>query len=184
MHGLIEFSTQTIPEGRVFALDTQTLIGIGIQLFNGILLATVLGFILYNPVKEFMQKRSNRIQNKITDAETMMASANELIAKYERKIQNIAQERLGILEATRLEAAEESKTILEAARKEAYALKERTLDSISADKKRLKEESRLHIIELASLLAEKYIAQNIDSETQEKLFNQTLAQLEDAQWLN
>ena len=184
MESLIEVSTQALPEGRVFGLDAQTLIGIGIQLFNGILLAVALGFILYKPVKEFMQRRTNRIQNKINEAETTMISANALIAKYKQQIKNIDQERLELLEAARLKAADESRTIREEARKEAQALKERTLDSIYEDKKRLKEESRLYIIELASLMAEKYIAQKIDRTTEEKLFNETLAQLEDAQWLN
>ena len=71
LHNLI-FLAQTVPEGRVFGLDSQTLISIGIQLFNAILLAVVLGYLLYKPVKEFMQNRTNRIQSQLDDAEATM----------------------------------------------------------------------------------------------------------------
>lgn len=184
MHNMIVFSAQAVPEGRVFGLDLQTLISIGIQLLNGIILAAALGFILYKPVKEFMQRRTDRIQSKINDADAMMAKANELIAEYDRKIKDIDQERIAILEAARLKAVDESKIILAEARKEASELKQRSLERVAEDKKRLQEETRLYIIEIASLMAQKYIAQNIDNETQEKLFTEAMAQLEEAQWQN
>src|SRR5690554_160094 len=104
---MIVFSAQAVPEGRVFGLDLQTLIGIGIQLLNGIILAVALGFILYKPVKEFMQRRTDRIRNNINEAKAAMTKANELIAEYDRKIKEIDKERLAILEAARLKAAEE-----------------------------------------------------------------------------
>ena len=53
---------KSVPEGRVFALDSQTLISVGIQLLNGIILAVALGYILYKPLKKFMQARSDKIR--------------------------------------------------------------------------------------------------------------------------
>ena len=184
MLNLFVLSAQAVPEGRVFGLDMQTLIGIGIQLLNAIILAVALGFILYKPVKEFMQKRTDRIQSKMDKADATMAQAKALIAEYDRKIKNIDQERIELLEAARQQAVEESKVILEEARKEALALIQRSIERIAEDKKRLQEETRLYIIELASMIAEKYIAQNMDDETQDKLFTEALAQLEEAQWQN
>lgn len=183
MHGMM-FLAQTVPEGRVFGLDSQTLISISIQLFNAIILAVALGYILYKPVKEFMQRRTEKIQTEIEKADATMAKANELIARYDTKLKNIDKERMEILEAARLKAADESKIILKEAKQEAYEIKKRSLESISEEKKRLKEETRLHIIELASFMAQKYITLNIDDETQDKLFEEAIAQLEDAQWQN
>ncbi|NLK75160.1 MAG: ATP synthase F0 subunit B [Clostridiales bacterium] len=182
MHSMVVFLAQTTPEGRAFGLDMQTLISIGIQLANGIILAIALTYILYKPVKEFLQKRTDKIQGKIEDAEATMTKANQLIAEYETKMKYIDKERLEILEAARSKATVESKQILEEARKEAIEIKKRSLESIEADKKRLQEETRLYIIELASLMAEKYITQKIDDDTQDKIFEETLAQMEAAQW--
>lgn len=179
---MIVLLAQNVPEGRVFGLDMQTIVSIGIQLFNGIILAVILSYILYKPVKEFMRKRTEKIQGKINDADSTMAKANELITEYDQKIKDINKERIEILEAARLEAADESKIILAEARKEAQAVKERSLESVSKERKRLQEESRLYIIELASLMAKEYISENIDDSAQEKIFEETLARLEDTQW--
>src|SRR5699024_5648272 len=137
----------------------QTLTDIGIQLLNGIILALALAFILYKPVKEFMQKRTERIQTKIDDSDEAMAKADELIAEYDLKIKDIDKERIEILENARLKANDETQTVLEEARQEANKMKERSLKSVEAEKKRLKEESRLYIIEIASLMAEKHIVE-------------------------
>ena len=80
------FLTQTVPEGRLFALDNQTLIQIGIQLLNGIILAIALSIILYKPVKEYLRKRSDTIKSRFDEAETATARANELIAEYEGRL--------------------------------------------------------------------------------------------------
>jgi len=182
MQDKVVFLSQAVPEGRVFGLDTQTLISIGIQLFNAIILAVALGFILYNPVKDFLRKRTERIQKKIDDSDATMLKAKELIAEYDAKIKDIDKERLEILEAARLKASEESKLILEDAKLEAVQIKKRSAESVSAEKSRLQEETRIYIIELASLMAKKYITQNIDDETQDKLFEESLAKLEGAKW--
>lgn len=182
MHSYMVVIAQTVPEGRLFGIDSQTLISIGIQLLNGIILAIALGVLLYKPVKEFMAKRSDRIQSKIDESDANMEKANELIAVYKDKLKEIEKERLEILEAAQLMAKEEAKQILEEAKREASENKKRTLDSIDAEKKRLKEETRLYIIELAALMAEQYITQSIDQETQDKIFHEALAQMEGAKW--
>lgn len=182
MHSKIVFLVQATPEGRVFGLDFQTLISIGIQLMNGVILAVALSIILYKPVKEFMRKRTEAIQNKMNETDAAMAKAKELIHEYDAKIKDIEIERVEILELARLKALEESNKVLENARKEANEIKKRSLESVSADKKLLEEETRLYIIELASLMAEKYITQYIDDETQDRIFEETLLQMEGAQW--
>ena len=178
MYNEIMLVSKVVPEGRVFAMDTQTLISIGIQLFNGIILFAVLGFILYKPLKNFMQKRTERIQSQIDDTDEKMAEAQELMAKYDRKINDIDKERMKVLEDARLKAENERKIIL----KEADEIKRRSSESALSDQKRLQEEARIYIIDLASLMAEKYIDQAIDPKTQDKIFEETLAQMEGAKW--
>ncbi|NLL80939.1 MAG: ATP synthase F0 subunit B [Tissierellia bacterium] len=182
MRSEIVFLAQALPEGRVFALDNQTFISSGIQLLNAIILAIALTFILYKPVKEFLEERTNKIQNKIDDSDATMAKANELIAEYDKKIKEIDKERMEILEDARIKAVAESKLIIDEAREEASELKKRSLDSIVAEKKRLQDETRQYIIELASLMAKKYITENMDNDTQDKIFEETLAKMEDSQW--
>ncbi|MDD3766400.1 MAG: ATP synthase F0 subunit B [Eubacteriales bacterium] len=171
-----------VPAGRVFGLDQQMFISIAIQLFNTGVLAVALGFILYRPVQKFMRERSERIKKQFSDASEKMAKSDMLRAEYEKKLKQIDIEREKILEAAKADAVERSKQILEEAKAEAASIKKRTEESILHEKERLKEETETYIIELASLMAEKFIKQSIDSETQEKLFNEAMAQLEESTW--
>lgn len=182
MQNIVTLLAQTASEGRVFGLDFQTFVDICMQLLNALILAVALTFILYKPVKKFLDDRTERIQSKIANADETMARANELIAEYESKISEIDKERLEILEEARNKAADETKLILEEARREAREIKQRSLEIVEADKKRLLEETRVYIIETASLIAKKYIAQNIDDEAQNKIFEDMIAKLEDSQW--
>ncbi|MGI6169080.1 MAG: hypothetical protein ACOYI4_05090 [Christensenellales bacterium] len=173
-----------VPEGRVFALDQQTLVSTGIQLLNVLALAIILGLILYKPVQKFMQNRTNRISGQLDDARDKLSEADSLKTKYEKKLGEIDKERVKILEAARHAAAERSKHILDEARSEAASIKRRTQQSILNEKERLKKETKLHIIEASSLMARKFVQHTIDQDTQDRLYDETMAELEETTWLN
>lgn len=178
----LAFLLNAVPEGRVFGLDQQTLIDIAFQLFNVCFLAAVLGFILYKPVRKFLQERADRISGQLSDAETKMIQADKLKLEYEKKLKEIDAERVKILDAARNSAAEKSNHILHEARDEAALIIKRAEESIEKEKERLKKEAKLHIIQLSSLMAAKFVQQSIDSSAQDKLFEETLAELEEATW--
>lgn len=184
MINLLILSTQSVPEGRVFGLDSQTLIQIGIQLFNGIILAIALTYILYKPVKAFLNKRTDRIQSEIEEAETLRAQADSLIVEYQQKIEEIEKERLQILDEAQEKIEEERKVILQQARDEANDLKDAALLRISADRDRMESEMRIQSIDLASELANRYLADNIDYQAQKVYFEKMLSQMEEASWSN
>lgn len=182
MGNLFVFLAQSIPDGRVFALDRQTLISMGIMVLNGIILAVALYFILYKPVTEFLQKRSERIRNSIEEASSTMAKARELINEYESKVSNIDKEYERVLQEARIKAYDERKIIIAEAHEEAERIKKRSESIIDAERERMRLETRPYIIELATLIAENYITRNIEKEEQERLFESALAELEEAQW--
>lgn len=171
-----------VPDGRVFGLDQQTLISILIQLLNACILAVVLGLILYKPVQQYMKKRTDRIGGQIKDAQSKMSDANKVKAEYEKKLQEIDTQRIKILDAAKADAAKQGKAIIEEARKQAKAIKQHAEESISGERQRLKKETKQHIIEVSALMATKFVSRSIDSETQDKLFEETISELEDAEW--
>ncbi|MGI6161243.1 MAG: hypothetical protein ACOYJD_04355 [Christensenellales bacterium] len=173
-----------VPDGRVFGLDQQTLISTGIHLLNACILAVALGFILYKPVQEFMRKRSERISGQLDEARNKMVEADALKAGYEKKLREIDAERVKILEAARLTASEKSRRIIDLARSEAADIKQRAEQSAMSERERLKEETRLYIIEASSLMAGKFVEKTIDSDTQDRLFDEAIAELEESAWLS
>jgi len=174
---------QAVPAGRVFGLDQQTLISIGIQLLNAVILAAALSFILYKPLRAFLQKRADRIKAQLGRAENDQNRAGELKAQYEKKLEDIELERTAIIESAHHVAAEQSRQIIEKAKYGATAAMERAAADIKLERERAGEAIRLEMIEIATAMAEKFVAHSMDAETQNRLFAETVAELEDAQWL-
>ena len=165
-------------DGRIFALDSQMLISIAIQLFNACILAVVLSFILYKPVRKFLQKRTERIEMQINNAKNEVVKANELKEIYEKKIEELEAERRQFLEETQKQADEKSKQMLLLTEKEITAAKKQALADIENEQEYASEEMRKHIIEVATVIAEKFVAVSMDDSTQRRLFNETMAELE------
>lgn len=184
MNTLLILSTQSVPDGRVFGLDSQTMIQIGIQLLNGIILAVALTYILYKPVKAFMHKRTDRIQSEVDEAENLKAEADALIDEYNQKIEEIEKERLQVLDEAHAKIEEERKVILQEAREEAAQLKDAALLRISSDRDRMEKEMKIQSIDLASELANRYLSENIDYKAQKEYFEKMLIQMEEASWSN
>ncbi|WZL79154.1 ATP synthase F0 subunit B [Eubacteriales bacterium mix99] len=175
---------KSVPEGRVFGLDQQTLISTGIQLLNVIILAVLLGYLLYKPVRSFLQKRKEKISGQFDEARKTQAQADQLKAEYEKKRKEIDQERTKVLEEARLSAEEDSRKILDASKKDADAIRQQAEKSIAMERKDLDKETRQYIIEAAVLMAEKFIEQSMNRDTQNKLFDEAVAQLEETPWVN
>jgi len=177
-------ASESPPPGRVFGLDKDTLIGVGLQLFNAALLAVVLSRILYKPVRNFMGKRAERISSQLSQAEEGVAEANRLKAQYEQKLADIELERIEILDAAREIAVEKNKQMMEEGRKEVATLKERASADVQRERERLREEISLHILEVSLEIASKFVQHTIDKETQDRMFEETIAELEETTWLS
>lgn len=170
------------PTGRVFGLDQQTLVQIAIQLFNTGVLAALLTFVLYKPVRAFLKKRTDKISGQLTRAKDDMARAHELKTEYEQKLTDIEQERSEILTEAHKLAAEKGKQLVEEAKREAATLKERAAHEIDMERERAKDEMKQAIIEVSAAMAGKFVVQTIDADVQSRLFDETMTELEEATW--
>ena len=166
----------------MFGLDAQTLSQIVAQLINVAILAFFLAKFLYKPVRGALQKRADRVEGQILEAEEEMVKANGLKTEYEQKMQEIQQERDEILGEARKVAAETSRRLIADAKKEADSLKERTAANIELEWERAEAEMRDAIIETSALMAEKFITLAINKETHDKLFEEAMAGLEGMKW--
>ena len=167
---------------RVFGLDIHTLRDIGIILFNVILLAATLSFILYRPVREIMRKRTERIEGQLRDAAESLENANNMKAEYEKKLVDIETERASILAAAHKQADENGKRLIDEAKLEANAVVERAVKQAQSEKERVKNEIRQQIIEVSALMAGKFMTKEIDQASQNNLFDSALRELESAKW--
>lgn len=168
--------------GRMFGMDQQTLVQMAFTFANVVVLALILWRLLYKPVREFMLKRTMRIREQLQFAESEQARVAELKSQYEAKLRDIEQEKLEILDSARKLAAERTKQQLDEARIEADSLKARASKEIEMEQERVRDEMKRAIIDCSSSLAAKFLGRNIDTDTHERLFNETMAELEGVQW--
>ena len=172
----------SVPDSPPFGLNGQTFIQVAANLINVGLLAFVVAHFLYRPVREILRKRTERIQGQISQAADDMAEANELKRQYEQKMQEAARERDEILAEARKLAAETSQRLVAEAKKDADAIRARATANIDMEWERAEAGMRTAIIDVSAIMAEKFVKLAINDETHDRLFDETIADLEGMSW--
>lgn len=167
-----------LPEGTILSFDKSLLVNIGIQWLNIILLTVVLVFILYKPVKKFLQGRTERIKAEIDAARKEREEAMELKEQYEQMISSIEKEREEILRQAHKKAVEKSDQMLFDARHEADAMYGRALSELELERKNVMNEMREQMIEISTLMAGRFVEVSIDRATQDRLIDEAFADWE------
>ena len=163
--------------------DVETLKELSFQLINTFIICVALGWFLYKPVKEFLRKRSERIANQLLEAENAVKESQRNRSTYEQKLAEIDQERSDILEKARKIAIEKENAIIENARREASVILNRARLEIEREQDKAKSEVKTQMIEIASLIAKKYVQASIDLALQDRLIDEAIQDLGDASWL-
>jgi len=171
-----------IPPGRVFDVDSQTLIQIIANIINVGVLAAFVSYLLYKPVRDILNKRTNRIQGQLIQAEEELEKATELRRKYEQKMEEIEREREEVLGEARKIASESSRRLLADAKKEADTIKERAAANVEMEWERAENDMRTAIIDVSAVMAEKFVSLAINKETHDRLFEETISDLEGMTW--
>jgi len=161
----------------MLAFDVHLLTGMAIQLLNTVVLALLLSWILYKPVKKFLHERRDRISKNLADAKEALDSAHLTKSSYEEKFEGAEAERKEILTAARIRAAEIEEQIVSEAKAEAVAMKEKAAREIAMERKKSEEELRKQIIEISTIIAERYVGEKMDASTGNRLLNEALDEL-------
>jgi len=173
------FLLSATPESRgILNLDMQNFIDGIPNLLNFILLAILLTWLLYKPVKKVLQARADRVEGDMKDAAQNKATAAELKTQYEQKVKDIEVERAAILEEARKLASENRDKILETAKADAAEVKSRAERDIATEKEQLKGAVHQAIIDISTDMAAKLISATIDKTAHDKLFSEAMTELE------
>ncbi|HOA82115.1 MAG TPA: ATP synthase F0 subunit B, partial [Defluviitaleaceae bacterium] len=119
--------------GSLLSFDKQFLFSLIIQLINTLILFFVLGKLLFKPLTNFMEKRSERIKEQIDFAKSEEEKALKLKEEYEAKLQKIQEEADAILKEAREKALRKEDSIIEEARKESEIIRNRALADIERE---------------------------------------------------
>lgn len=167
---------------RLFTLDAQFLFDTIVLALSMLVLFTLLSYLLFNPVRDLLEKRKQRV---VDDQETAKREKEEAIAykeEYDKKLKEIDKEAQEILSVARKKAKKNETKIVAEAKEEAARIIERANAEIELEKKRALDDMKQEMITMASMMAEKVVTASIDTNVQESLIDETLKEMGEHTW--
>lgn len=171
-------------EPRLFDLDLQLLADSVLMMIAIFVLFLFASYFLFNPAREFLKKRQDKIKGELESAAQDMEDAQALKAEYEGKLKNIEKEADEILSEARKKALANENKIVTQAREEAARIIERAKVEAELEKQKAADDVKREMVVLASIMAGKVVKASIDTNVQENLINETLKEIGENTWLS
>ena len=168
----------------LFNLNLQLIADSVLTLIAVFVLVTAMSYFLFNPARQMLKKRQDKIKGEIDDAKDNLERALELKDEYESKIINIDKEAELILNQARKRALENENHIVTRAKEEAALIIERAQSEALLEKKKMADEVKREMITVASLMASKVVTASIDTAVQNSLIEETLKEMGENTWLS
>lgn len=169
---------------RLFELDAQLLFDVAVMVASMLLLVTALSYFLFNPVRDLLEKRKQRVQDEQETARRERKEAEAYKEEYDKKLREVEKEAQEILSAARKKAMKNESKIIAEAKEEANRIIARANVEIELEKKRALDDMKQEVITIASMMAQKVVSASIDTEIQESLIDETLREMGDHTWQN
>ena len=167
---------------RLFSLDAQFLFDTVVLALSMLVLFTLLSYILFNPVRDMLEKRRQRVAD---EQETAKRERQEAVAykeEYEQKLKEIKKEAEEILSEARKKAMKNEAKIVAEAKEEAARIMERANAEIELEKKHALDDMKQEMIAIATMMAQKVVTASIDTKVQEGLIEETLKEMGEHTW--
>jgi len=148
-----------------------------LQWINFMILVWILKRILYKPVLEFLDKRSNQIESDIKENKQLREEAYRLVQQQQKKLIQAKREALEIIENAKQSGNEENDRLIEDAKKRAKAIIENTQKQIEAEIQKQKENLMKEVGSISVLLAERIIKRELKTKDIDRMTNDFIKEL-------
>ena len=169
---------------RLIGFDVQLLHDAAIMGISIFILFFGLSYLLFDPVKDVLKKRREKVLSELEDASTKSKDANELKALYESKLKDINLERDRILEDARKKAKLKKADIIAKAEQEAKIITQRADKEIELEKRKALDELKREIVDIASVMASKALSLSMDMNMQKSIIDEALKGIGESTWQN
>lgn len=177
-------ATETEGLSRLFDLDFQLLADASLMIIAMFFLFMFASHYLFNPVRKMLQDRQNKIKGELEQAAHDQESAKESRRLYEEKLAAVEKEAEAILADARKRGMENEARIVAEAKEEAAKIVDRAKVEAELEKKKMADEVKREMVAVASVMAAKIVAANIDANAQHELIEETLKEIGDSTWLS
>ena len=169
-------------EPRLFNLDPQLLHDAVLLAIAVFVMFLFLSYMLFNPARDMLKKRQDKVKNDIDSAEKSREDAAKLKEEYENRLREIHKEEDAILSAARQKALENETKIIDQAKAEAANIIARANHQAELEMKKAQDEIKKEIITVASMVAGKAVSEKLDIEIQDSLIDDTLKERGEKTW--
>ena len=169
-------------EPRLFNLDPQLLHYAVLLAIAVFVMFLFLSDMLFNPAREMLKKRQDKVKDDIDSAEKSREDAAKLKEEYENRLREIHKEEDAILSAARQKALENETKIIDQAKAEAANIIARANHQAELEMKKAQDEIKKEIITVASMVAGKAVSEKLDIEIQDSLIDDTLKEIGEKTW--
>lgn len=149
------------------------------QIINFLVLVWLLQHFLYQPVINAMDRREQRIADRLNEAEQRETEAREQVDEYRDSQARLEAERQSMLEDYRREAREEKQRLLEEARGEVEETRRHWQRQVSQEKREFLENLSRRTGRTVAEIAGKALADLADAELEERVVDLFIERLKD-----
>lgn len=149
-----------------------------------IVLFLVLKRFFFEKVKNFMETRSNSIQDAFDSAEAVNRRADEKMQNYTKRIANVEAEGREIIRDAKIKADAQAREIIEDANKQATEIMNKAEKNIEREKQKAMEEMRKEVAALAMLAAERIVEREIQNIGQDEIVDEVINKARSTGWQN
>lgn len=139
-----------------------------LHLFNFVILFAILYFLLYKPVKEFMEKRMEYYKKLDEDAKSNLELSEQTKAEYMNKLAMVDNEIAKKKEKANKELEESSAAKIKQAEKEAEKIVEEAQQAMEAERAKMLTEAQREISDMVVTATEKIVLQSGTAESFEQ----------------
>lgn len=151
-------------------------------MISTILIVLIAKKFFWSKLVAFVEKRQQLVQANIDSSLALKKEAENLKDQYNKQIMSAGQEANVILENARAQATQEKKQILSKAQQEAVLLKQKAQEDIEREKRNAQNSMKDAIGEVAVDVAKRFVADQMDEETQKKYVDDFLSEAGDKSW--
>ena len=148
------------------------------QMLNFFILVWLLARFAYKPLLDMMTERKERIAKDLEAAEKARVEAEGFKADYAAQIAKARQEAQQIVEKAVQEAENTTREQLATAREQIEQEKNRARQDIAIERDRAMNSLRNEVVSLSVAMAGKVVAKDMNSETNTKLIEDAIRQLD------
>lgn len=167
---------------RLIGFDPQLLHDAVLTGINIFILFFALSYLLFNPVRDVLEKRRQKIVDELAHAAEDKDSAAALKEEYEAKLKDVNKEAENILETARRKAKVREEEMLGEARAEAARIIERANREIELEKKKAIDDMKQEVVNIAAMMAEKVVGNSINVKIQDALIDETMKEMGEGTW--